>query len=166
MMNEMHAPKSIVMKRKQKKSEKMGEGKKLIKRAALAMKQEFYLDATWILATLIEKKLGKILEKLEPSVQKQGVDFAQSVKRIKYLHVSAKHPDLVAHFQLGLFDEIRNWKNLRNEILKDIQQINVSRPRMERLANTGLKLYKELTKAAKSFKSAESSSASEGKSSG
>ena len=165
-MNKVREPKHVVMKPKQKKAEKKGGGKKLIKRATLAIKQEFYLEATWILATLFEKKLGKILEKLETSVQKQGVDFAQSVKRIKYLHISAKHPDLVAHFQLGLFDEIRNWKNHRNEILKDIQQINVSRPRMERLANTGLKLYRELTKAAKSFKSAESSSASEGKSSG
>jgi len=145
------------MQRNKKKGKKKGTGKKLIEKAGLAIKQEFYLEASWILTSVLERKLGKMLEQLQPPSQRQGLTFAQSIKRVKYLHVSSKHPDLTAHIDVGLIDEIRNWKNQRNKILKDIPEIHVSQARLERLANEGVKLYQLLNKAVKSLKSAKAS---------
>jgi hypothetical protein len=56
------------------------------------------------------------------------------------------------NFSINLIDDIRAWKNQRNEILKDIPDVHVSNARLERLATEGVKLYKEYSKAAKSFK--------------
>lgn len=140
------------MKRKKNKAVKKRTGKKATEMAGLAMKHEFYLEASWILSSLFESKLGKILDKIQPQSQRQGLTFAQLIKRIKYLHLSAKHPAFTEHFRPGLIDEIRNWKNQRNDVLKDMPDVHVSQARLERLANDGARLYKELNKTAKSFK--------------
>jgi len=154
MINLIHEPKHAVMKRKKNKTAKKRGGTKLIEKAGLAIKHEFYLEASWILSTLFERKLYKVLEKLQPPSQTRGLTFEQSIKRVKYWYLSSKYPDLTAHFKVELIDEVRSWKNQRNDILKDMPDIHVSQARMEKLATEGVKLYKELNKAVKSFKSA------------
>jgi hypothetical protein len=142
------------MKRKKKKAEKKGNGRKLIAQARLAMKHEFYLEASFIMSVILEKKLKKLLGQIENQPPASGFTLEQSIKRIKHLHVSSKHPELTAHIEIGLIDEIRNWKNQRNEILKDIPGIHVSQARLARLAAEGSRLLKEWKKSGKSFKSA------------
>jgi len=154
MINRIHEPKHVVMKRKKTKTAKKRGGTKLIEKAGLAIKHEFYLEASWILSTLFERKLHKILEKLQPPSQTRGMTFEQSIKRVKYWHLSSKYPDLAKHFKVELIDDVRIWKNQRNDILKDMPDIHVSQARMEKLATEGVKFYKELNKAVKSFKSA------------
>ncbi|MCX6269539.1 MAG: hypothetical protein NTW16_19660 [Bacteroidetes bacterium] len=151
------------MKGKKKKAGKKGNGSKLITRAGLAIKQEFYLEASWILSALFERKLKKLLGLVEKQPPASGFTLEQSIKRVKYLHVSSKHPDLTSGLNLRIVDEIRNWKNQRNEILKDILNIHVSQARMERLATEGVKLYKELNKSVKSFVSTAAPADKEGK---
>lgn len=121
--------------------------------AGLAIKHGFYLEASWILSTLFEKKLTKTLEKLEATAQKRNLTFAQLIKRVKFLIIRPKGSELANHISVGLIDEIRNWKNLRNDILKDMPDIHVSQERLERLATEGVKLYKELNNISKSEKS-------------
>jgi hypothetical protein len=166
MTNWIHKPKHVVMKRKKNKAKKSKKGKKLIEKAGLAIKNEFYLEAAWILSTLFEQKLCRILDKLEPAPRRGGLTFAQLIKSAKYLHVSAKYPELTQHFNVDLIDEIRNWKNQRNEILKDLPDIHVSQVRMERLSTEGVKLYKVLNKSVKSFNPSVNLSDSEDESNG
>jgi hypothetical protein len=47
---------------------------------------------------------------------------------------------------------MRNWKNARNTMLKDMIDIHVSNQRMERLASEGIALYKKWNKSLKSVK--------------
>ena len=142
------------MKRKKNKAVKKNNSKKLIEQAGLALKHEFYLEASLILSSLFERKLKKLLGQVENQVPGQGFTLEQSIKRVKYLHLSKKYPGLTASFSLGLIDNIRTWKNQRNEILKDIPDVHVSPARIERLANDAVKLSGELSKAVKTFKSA------------
>ena len=153
MLNRISELNHVIMHRKKKKAARKRGDTKLTEKAGLAIKHEFYLEASWILSSLFERKLHKILDNLQPPSQTRGLTFEQSIKRVKYWRISSKHPELIAHFTVGLIDEIRSWKNQRNDILKDMPEIHVSQARLERLANEGIKLYKELNKAVKSFKS-------------
>ncbi len=143
------------MKGKKHIAEKRHSGKRLVEKAGLAIKHEFYLEASWILTSIFEQKLKKILEKLQPPTKKHGLTFTQLINRIRNLSISAKHPDFSAHIKVGLIDDIRTWKNQRNDVLKDIPGIHVSQARLERLANEGIRLFKELNKAAKLLKRAD-----------
>ena len=142
--------------KKTKKNIKMKKPGKniLIQKAGLAMKHGFYLEASWILSSMLEKKLKKMLEKVENVSPGAGYSLEQSVKRVKHLHMTQKHPLFSEHFEVGLIDQIRNWKNQRNIILKDMQAVHVSQARLERLANEGVRLLKEWSLAQKRFKSA------------
>jgi len=143
------------MKHKKHAAEKKHSNKRLVEKVGLAVKNEFYLEASWILSTIFERKLNKIVEKLQPSEPRQNLTFTQLINRVRSLNISAKHPDFSAHIKVGLIDDIRNWKNQLNELMKDIPQIHVSQARMERLANEGVRLFKELNKATKSLKLAD-----------
>ncbi len=143
------------MKSKKNSPAKKVGNKKLVEKAGLAIKHEFYLEAALVLSSLFERKLDKILDKLQPASLRQGLTYSQSIKRVKHLLVNSKDPELNGQLNVELIDEIRNWKNQRNEILKDIPEIHVSQARVERLANEGVKLYKEFNKAAKTLKQAD-----------
>ncbi len=140
------------MKPKKNKAETKKSGAKPMARAGLAMKHEFYLEASLILSSVMEKQLKKLLGLVENQLPGSGFTLEQSIKRVKYLHTSSKYPDLTAHFNVRLIDEIRTWKNQRNEILKDIPEIHVSPARLERLAVEGIRLLKEWKKAGKAFR--------------
>ena len=141
------------MKKKKKAvNKKKKEGKKLVEKAGLAIKNEFYLEASWILSAIIEKKVKNLLDKLENHKPGTGFTLEQSIKRVKYLHLNSKHPLLNAHFTVKFIDELRNWKNQRNTIMKDMLDVHVSKARMERLAMDGIRLLKELNASNKKFK--------------
>jgi hypothetical protein len=150
------------MKRKKSKTARKKGGTKLIEKAGLAVKHEFYLEASWILSALFERKLHKVLDMIQPPSQSRGLTFEQSIKRVKYWLLSSKYPDLSTHFKVGLIDDVRNWKNQRNDILKDMPDIHVSKARLEKLATEGVKLYKLLNKAVKSVKSAAKTAENDG----
>jgi len=142
----MKKKKKVVKKRKK-------DGKKLVEKAGLAIKNEFYLEASWILSSIIEKKVKDLLEKIEGHKPGAGYTLEQSIKRVKYLHLTSKHPLLTLHFTIKFIDELRNWKNQRNTIMKDLLEVHVSKARMERLAMDGIRLLKEFNSAHKTFKS-------------
>lgn len=141
------------MKKKKKAVKKRKkDGKKLVEKAGLAIKNEFYLEASWILSSIIEKKMKDLLEKLENHKPGTGFSLEKCIKRVKYLHLTSKYPLLTVHFTVKFIDELRNWKNQRNTILKDMLYVHVSKARMERLAMDGIRLLKELNAAHKKFK--------------
>jgi hypothetical protein len=140
------------MKKKKVVKKKKKDGKKLVEKAGLAIKNEFYLEASWLLSSIIEKKVKDLLDKLENHKPGMGFTLEQCIKRFKYLHLSSKHPLLTAHFTVPFIDELRNWKNQRNTIMKDMLDVHVSKERMERLAMDGIRLLKELNASHKKFK--------------
>jgi len=141
----MKKKKKVVKKRKK-------DGKKLVEKAGLAIKNEFYLEASWILSSIIEKKMKDLLAKLENHKPGTGFSLEQCIKRVKYLHLTSKFPLLTAHFTISFIDELRNWKNQRNTIMKDMLVVHVSKIRMERMVLDGIRLLKELNAAHKKFK--------------
>lgn len=126
--------------------------KKLLEKAGIAAKNDFYLDASWILSTLFERKIKKIIEKIEHRRLGNGYSLEQAIKRLKFLHLTSKYPSLNSHFEIVLIERLRNWKNQRNTVLKDIMEVHVTQVRMERLATEGVKIFKDWNKAAKSFR--------------
>jgi len=124
----------------------------MILKAGLALKNEYYLEASWIISAYLEKRLKNILKKVE--IQKAGIDnlFDQNIKRIKHLHLTTQNPLLTEHFSIQMIDELRAWKNQRNEVMKDMLVRHVSGDRMERLANEGVRILKEWNARHKDFK--------------
>jgi hypothetical protein len=120
--------------------------------AGLAFKHGFYLETSWILSLIFEKKAKNLLKQIEGVAHVKGYSFEQSIKRIKYHHQGGRMNELEMHLDLGLIDSMRNWKNTRNTMLKDMIDIHVSNQRMERLASEGIALYKKWNKSLKSVK--------------
>ena len=137
-------------KQKIKKGKK--EGILSVSNAGLAFKHGFYLETTWILSLLFERKAKNLLKLIENDPKTNGYSFEQSIKRIKYHHQAGRVPQLEEFLDLALIKEMRNWKNYRNTMLKDMVTIHVSQKRMERLASAGISLYKNWNKSLKNVK--------------
>ncbi|MEI6684460.1 MAG: hypothetical protein WCO44_17690 [Bacteroidota bacterium] len=122
--------------------------------AGLAFKHGFYLETVWILSQLFERKVKRVLKRIDNEQVTEGYSFEQCLKRIKYLHQSGRVPQLETFLDAGLIDGMRNWKNNRNAMLKDMITIHVTSGRMERLASEGISLYKTWSKSLKTVKKA------------
>ena len=139
-------------KKSTKKSKK--ENKFSVTFAGLAYKHGFYLETAWILSLIFEKKAKSFLKRIEGASNVHGYSFEQSIKRVKYHHQAGHIPGLEMQLDLGVIEEMRNWKNARNTMLKDMATIHVSQQRMERLALTGITLYKKWNQSLKNVKRA------------
>jgi len=141
------------MKKKTKISEKQPkQGKKMVEKAGRAMKEGFYLEAAWILSAIFENKIRNLFWKLENQKPGAGLSLEQCIKRLKYMHVTGKYPLLTTHISIRLVDEIRNWKNQRNTIMKDMLHVHVSMVRVEKLSLEGIELLKKWNLAGKKIK--------------
>jgi hypothetical protein len=141
------------MKKKKKESKKKQKVvKKLVPKAGLALKNEFYLDASWILSSIIESKLRRILTLMTNEHPGLGLGLQKCLTRIRLLHRKVAHPLLVKHFEIRLIDEIRAWTNHRNNIYRDLIDTHISLARIKKMAEEGIILYQELNTAYKNFK--------------
>ncbi len=141
--------------KKTKKSAAKAEhsNKKSIQQAKLAVKNKFYLEASWLISSLLESRLKNLLRIADHHQPSAGFTLEQSIKRVKFLLLTSENATLTGAFDVGLIDEIRNWKNQRNTILKDMLDVHVSQSRLERLSLDGMRLSRDWKKAAKQFKS-------------
>lgn len=144
----------MMKKKKSSKELERHSTKKLLELAGRAIKNEFYLEASWIFSVIFDRRIKRILEKYEGRQRVSGFTFEQSIKRFKHLLLTVNNNELAAGFDTALIDRIRQWKNQRNLMLKDMLEIRVSQARMERLSCDGVRLYKEFSKAIKSYKAA------------
>jgi hypothetical protein len=140
------------MKKKKQRSKKKVR-KQLIPKAGLALKNEFYLEASWIISTMIETKLRTLITRVEKENPGLGFGLEKSIKRLKYHLIRKNHPLLTKHFEIRLIDELRAWKNSRNSVYKDMAEIHVSKARLQKMAEEGIVLLQELNSLAKKFKS-------------
>lgn len=139
------------MKRKKKKPGRKVV-RQLVPRAALALKNEFYLEASLILSSLFESRLKNLITRVEKVNPGFGFGLDKCIRRVKYLIVRNPGSLIAKYFEIQLIDLLRAWKNHRNEILKDMVTIHVSRNRMKKLAHEGILLLQELNAANKQFK--------------
>jgi hypothetical protein len=137
--------------KKEKKTPKKN-AKSLIPRAGAAFKNEFYLESSLIISTILEGRLRTLITRVEHANPGIGFNLEQCLKRVKYLHLSAKDQNLCKNIDVRLIDDLRTWKNHRNAILKDLAEIHVSKRRIENLANEGIDLLKQFTVAYKGYK--------------
>lgn len=141
------------MKKKNKESgKKLKVVKKLAPKAGLAIKNEFFLDASWILSYLIESKLMRILTLMTNEHPGLGYGLHKCLKQIKFLQTKETHPLLAKHFERRLFDELQAWTGHRNKIYKDLIDTHVSLTRIKKMSEEGIVLYQELNTAYKKFK--------------
>jgi hypothetical protein len=130
------------------KRQKRVPGKKLLAKAGLAIKNEFYLEAAWTLSELFERKLTRFLEKTgSPKVN--GTPVLAHLLFLSKKQSAAAGEN--APLNTALLDKIRDWKNQRNDIFRDLPVSHVSKQRLERLALEGIRLYKELNKVVKTM---------------
>ena len=139
--------------KKQKQKNKTRKIKYLTTKAGLALKNQFYLDAAWLISEILEKRLKSLLEKVSDERPGAGFTFEQCIKRIKHIHVTGKNQQFKDHFEVKLIDKTRTWKNQRNTVVKDMLDVHVSKARKEKLAMDGIRLLKEWNRSLKNFKS-------------
>ena len=135
------------MKKKKKKSAKNNKKKvvkKLVPQAATALENEFFLETSWILTSIFEAKLRRILTMLTRVKPGTGFGLQKCLQRIKLLYLKGTHPLLIKHIEIRLIDDLRTWKNHRNSIYQDIRDIHVSPRRIKRMAEEGIVLHQEL----------------------
>ncbi|MCK9218708.1 MAG: hypothetical protein PHF97_11945 [Bacteroidales bacterium] len=126
--------------------------KALLPRADKAFKNKFYLESALTVSMILEIRIRTLIKRIEKSNPGIGFNLEQCLKRLKYLHLSGKDQNLMKTFEIQLIDDLRNWKNQRNAVLNDLTEIHVSPKRLEKLAQDGMGLLKEFTKANKQFK--------------
>jgi hypothetical protein len=143
------------MKKKNKKKSKEGQKllKKLIPRAGSAMKDGFYLEAILIISTLMESYLRTVITKIEIKNPGRAFNLEKCLRRMKNLRIHMPDSLLERNFEMLLINRLRDWKNHKNAILKDLILIRVSRKRMEKYAYEGIILLRDLDISYKKFKS-------------
>ena len=137
-------------KKKQKQGRKVV--RQLVPKAAVALKNEFYLEAAMIISSLMESKLKILITRVEKENPGIGFGLEKCIKRTKFLILKNPGSLIAKCFEIRLIDDIREWKNYRNGILKDMIEIHVSRNRLKKLAQEGIVLFQELNASSRSFK--------------
>ncbi|MEI6454912.1 MAG: hypothetical protein WCO93_01370 [bacterium] len=138
-------------KKKSPKNRKSAK-KQLIQKAGIAMKNQFFLEASWLISEILEKRLKSLLEIAENQKPGAGYSLEQCIKRLKHIHMSGKSPMVRDHIDMKLIEKARSWKNQRNTMVKDMLFVHVSKVRKEKLAMDGIRLLKEWNKEIKAFK--------------
>ena len=129
------------------------KAKLLIPRARLAMKNEFFLETSWLVSLTFEARLRSLIAKNDRMHPGAGFTLEQCLKRMKFLLLKHQDPLLSKHLPVGLIDELRSWKNQRNLILKAVESSHVLKKRLQNLAEEGIELMDRLNIAYKQYKS-------------
>jgi len=140
------------MKKVNKEENPKKELRKLARRAKEAFENGYFLETSWLLATILETRVKKVLAKVEPQRAVLYNTFEQDIKRLKFLRLSSGNIMLEQSFTVEVIDELRTWKNQRNEMMKDMLVRHITEDRLERLANDGMKVLDHITEAGKNLK--------------
>lgn len=126
--------------------------KELTIAAGNAMKNGFYTEAIWLLSEIMEARLKKLILISEGKKPGAASGLEQHLKRIKLLQSREPYSILKEQFHASLITNLREWKNNRNIMMKDMLEMHVSWERKERMAKQGISLLKELDKVYKHYK--------------
>ena len=126
--------------------------KELTIAAGKAMKNGFYTEAIWLLSDIMEARLKKLILVSEGKKPGAACGLEQHLKRIRLLQTREQYSVLREQFHVSLISRLREWKNNRNIMMKDMLEMHVSYERKERMAKMGIILLKELDKVYKHYK--------------
>jgi len=141
------------MKIKAGKFKKQGNSvKEMTIAAGNAMKNGFYTEAIWILSGIMEARIKKLIMITEIKNPGAASGLEQLLKRIKLLQTREQYSLLKSHFPASLISSLREWKNNRNIMMKDMLEMHVSGERKEKMAKQGISLLKSLNKVYKHYR--------------
>ena len=141
------------MKKKKKRSAgKQRAGKGPMSKAGLALKDGFYLEASWHISTILETRLRKIIVMVTGENPGSAFGLQKCLLRLKHLLQLDQSPLLSNHMEIRLIDQIRAWKNNRNAVYKDLTLIHVSERRMKKMTEEGILLHHEVNTLYKNMK--------------
>ena len=126
--------------------------KELTIAAGKAMKSGFYTEAIWLLSDIMEARLKKLILISDGKKPGAASGLEQHLKRIRLLQTREQYSVLREQFHVSLISRLREWKNNRNIMMKDMLEMHVSYERKERMAKMGIVLLKELDKVYKHYK--------------
>lgn len=124
----------------------------LISRVDVALKNKFFLEASWIEYSIIEERLLSIIKKVDNRNPGNGFKVDKCLKRLKHLIKNEDHDLLKRHFTIEFLERIRQWKNSRNSTMHDLAKKHITEQRVENLALEGNALMRELNASIMRFK--------------
>lgn len=129
------------------------KAKLLMPRARFAMKNEFFIETSWLVSLAIEARLRSFIAKNDKRHPGAGFTLEQCLKRMKFLVLKYQESSLPNYVSIELIDGLRAWKNQRNLLLKAVESSHVSKKRMQSLAEEGIALMDRLNLSYKKYKS-------------
>ncbi|MBP7510079.1 MAG: hypothetical protein KA807_19865 [Prolixibacteraceae bacterium] len=119
--------------------------RELFDRATIALEQKFFLEATWIVYSIIDDRIKSALKNL--SIPLNYKDMLGSNLQKLY---NCTSPELKqAGFDNVFYDRIKNWIDKRNKLMHDLGDEQSLRTdyesQIEQIASEGLVLAKDVS---------------------
>ena len=116
----------------------------LISRADLALKLEFYLEASWILYSLLEERLKSLsISKLKLTMNREN--FCECLESLALER--KKNIIIEENLSEELLIKLNNWRLERNKIMHDLAKEDIDYNKVVIMAKEGRVLFADLTKA-------------------
>ncbi len=115
---------------------------KLVARYDVALKEEFYIEAFIIGYALLENRLRSTLENINAVPEKKiGFDaYITALKTYKENHDIKNILD--EYVTIKLFDELNDWRKLRNDVTYKLTDSDEEYKKVEELALKGRELFR------------------------
>jgi len=133
--------------------------KTLLSRIDDAMKDKFYLEATWIVYAILEDRLVSALNESGGAVDKKGKAIrmlGNKLVELKVRHKEKKSVNLRKAFYGDMFDRLGTWKDMRNELMHAMADETKGVVELDEMAfeaaNIGRDLAREFCAACRRYK--------------
>ena len=124
---------------------------KLISKADLALKSEFYLETSWICYSIMEERLkGLVSDKLNLAISDTNKNFFGYLEGLNAS--KALNPKIEEYFSYDFIEKLNIWRLERNRVMKVLAEEDIPTQELEKLGKDSRKLLSELTKQIMKFK--------------
>lgn len=120
------------------------EDKLLIKHDK-AIKSEFYLEAIAIIFHLLELRTRSVITTFSGVEPGNKVKIKKAIVRIKKNR--NQHPSLKSHFTNTIFDQVLDWKTVRDELMHQLVRDDLENYEVDQIALDGLSVYNKFKNA-------------------
>lgn len=121
----------------------------LVKRAELALAEEFYLEASWLCYAIIEERIRSVIVKLNGTVKSNWKIFDCITE------IEKKRPsDTILNelFPKDFTDKINAWRSKRNSLMHDLVESESNQVEFKDAAQEGREIVREIKKAVRLLK--------------
>jgi hypothetical protein len=128
----------------------------LFTRAESAIEQEYYLECSWIISTIIEDRLVSLLKNSGGHLRQNGSEIRMIGPKIIELNSRKINDDKLASVLFDdVLDLVSNWKDSRNRLMHSLAENGSYDDYFKEiylLANDGIKIAKTLSTRARKLK--------------